>query len=117
MCQQPRSKRLSFPTSHLFLMTNKELQDRFLCLTCSQLHELYYQESEYLELSDAISESLGLKQRLDNPLAKFNYSIEYEEVLYQLIIKYGDMLYRHTDSGGSWRDFSTVADLVKDGNH
>ena len=94
-------------------MTDKQLEDRFLFLSCSQLHDLYYQSGETREFSHTISEALNFKQNLDYPSQKFTCPIEHAQVFNRLVMEYGNILYRYEKSDGSWRDFNTVAELTR----
>jgi hypothetical protein len=95
------------------------LEKRFLTLTVSDLNSLYYDVTtdDNPRFSHDVSEALGFNQKLQFPLQKFTAPTEYAEEFKRLIVKYGNMLHRHGKSGGSWRDFETVADLVRKGNH
>jgi hypothetical protein len=97
-------------------MTNEQLRENFLNLSVSELHDLYYQcniNGDEILFSHGTGELLGFEQTLSYPSQKFICPDAHLKVFRYCVVEFGNILYRHEQSGGSWRDFDTVKDLVE----
>jgi hypothetical protein len=103
-----------------FDMIDEQLRENFLNLSMSELHDIYYQcniDGDEILFSHSTGERLGFELTLRYPSQKFICPDTHLKVFRSCVVEYGNMLYRHEQSGGSWRDFATVKDLVANGNY
>jgi hypothetical protein len=96
------------------LNTRTALDEKFQHISVADLCHLYYgtTEDDTPRFPYTVSATLGFDQEPKFPSQRFTAPADRADELNALIRKYGDILYRHEQSGGSWRDFETVADLV-----